>query len=229
MQAWSFELCAEPDGNEIRRMWCEAVGVLIREVMGNHCYKFEGRLYIQEQGGSIGLDLTGVVAEIYMSWWDKQLIVLLREDGIFVLFYERYVDDSNMVLEVESGEDEDQATNRPDERQIMERVREKANEIHSNIKATCYCGSNYVDGKLPMLDLCLWIGKSVDGKLRVLYEHYMKSVSSRCLLSYRSAHPESMKSNVLVNEALRILRNCSSHLEDAVVKQHLQYFVKRMQ
>ena len=80
-----------------------------------------------------------------------------------------------------------------------------------------------------MLDLCLWIGKSADGKLRVLYEHYMKSVSSRYLLSYRSAHPESMKINVLVNEALRILRNCSGHLEDAVVRQHLQYFVKRMQ
>ena len=80
-----------------------------------------------------------------------------------------------------------------------------------------------------MLNLCLWIGQSADGKIRVLYEHYMKSVSSRYLISYRSAHPESMKINVLVNEALRILRNCSSHLQDAVVKEHLQYFVKRMQ
>ena len=59
--------------------------------------------------------------------------------------------------------------------------------------------------------------------------HYMKDLSSRHLLNYRSAHPENMKINVLVNEALRIMRNCSQHLERRVVTQHLQYFVKRMQ
>ena len=38
-----------------------------------------------------------------------------------------------------------------------------------------------------------------------------------------------MKINVLVNEALRIMRNCSKHLDGSVVNQHLQYFAKRMQ
>ena len=77
------------------------------------------------------------------------------------------------------------------------------------------------------------IGESTDGKTRVLHEHFMKDVSSRYLLSYRSAHPESMKINVLVNhslnEALKIMRNCSKFLTEEVVRSHLQYFVNRMQ
>ena len=78
----------------------------------------------------------------------------------------------------------------------------------------------------------MWIGESrKDGRgtKKILYEHYMKDVSSRHLLNYRSAYPENMKINVLVNEALRIMRNCSQHLDRRVVTQHLQYFVKRMQ
>ena len=62
-----------------------------------------------------------------------------------------------------------------------------------------------------------------------MYEHYMKDVSSRRLLDYRSAHPESMKINVLVNEATRIMRNCTKYLPNDELTKHLQYFVKRMQ
>ena len=105
----------------------------------------------------------------------------------------------------------------------------KANTIHNNIKATCDYGSNYPDGKLPVLDVKLWIGESTNGMKKILYEHYMKDVSSRHLLNYRSAHPETMKLNVLVNEALRVMRNCSKHLEGDVMKGHLQYLVNRMQ
>ena len=57
----------------------------------------------------------------------------------------------------------------------------------------------------------------------------MKDVSSRHVINHLSAHPEEMKMNVLVNEVLRILRNCSEHLPDEVKTSHLQYFVNRMQ
>ena len=117
----------------------------------------------------------------------------------------------------------------PRDKYVMERVREKANTIHSNIRATCDYGSNYTDGKLPVLDEKIWIGESERNGTKVLYEFYMKDVSSRQLINYRSAHPESMKINVLVNEALRIMRNCSKHLNNEIVTNHLQYFVKRMQ
>ena len=62
-----------------------------------------------------------------------------------------------------------------------------------------------------------------------MHTHYMKDVSSRYLIHARSGHPSSMKVNVLVNEGLRILRNTSTHLGWEEAREHLQYFVRRMQ
>ena len=103
------------------------------------------------------------------------------------------------------------------------------NTIHDNIKATCDYGSNYEDQKLPMLDLKIWSGQTSSNENKIMYEHYMKDVSSRHVIHYRSAHPEDMKISVLVNEALRILRNCSKHLPKQNRTRHLQYLVNRMQ
>ena len=57
---------------------------------------------------------------------------------------------------------------------------------------------------------------------------YQPEVNKQYLCS-TSAHPDSMKRNVLVNEASRILRNCSKELNWEQVVPHLDYFVKRMQ
>ena len=98
---------------------------------------FQGRIYRQEEGGSIGLDLTGVVADIYMSWWDGQLIVLLREEGMMAMLYRRYVDDINMMIAVElEGE-----INGPKDRYVMEKVKQIADTIHPSTKTTCDYGS----------------------------------------------------------------------------------------
>ena len=215
----------QPDENKTRKMWCVAVGVLVTKTMQNHCYMFEGRIYRQEEGGSIGLDLTGVVADIYMSWWDGQLICLLGEANIFAILYKRYVDDINMALAMNTEEE----VEGPTDKYLMEKVRTIANTIHPKTRATCDYGSKYEDGRLPMLDVKIWIGESTSGARKILHEHYMKDVSSRHVINYLSAHPEEMKVNVLVNEALRIMRNCSNHLPEEVKTSHLQYLVNRMQ
>ena len=222
---WDFTECIKPNEEETRKIWSIAVEVLVTKTMRNHCYMFEGRIYRQEEGGSIGLDLTGVVADIYMSWWDGQLNHLLREARMITILYKRYVHDINMVVEME-GEEE---FNGPTDRHVMERIREIADTIHPRTKTTCDYGSNYDDGRLPMLDIKIWIGNSTNGQRKILYEHYMKDVSSRHVINYLSAHPEEMKMNVLLNEAIRILRNCSEHLPNEEKTKHLQYLVNRMQ
>ena len=165
---------------------------------------FKGRIYRQDEGGSIGLDLTGVISEIYMSWWDRRLLELLFENRLFAMLYKRYVDDSNMaiVAEIEEGALGDT----PLDQFVMEKVKVIANTIHPSTRATCDYGSKYEDNKLPTLDTKLWIGESATtGGMKIIHEHYMKDVSSRHVINYRSAHPEDMKINVLVNEALRIM------------------------
>ena len=52
------------------------------------------------QGGPIGLELTGAVSRPFMMTWDKRYLRMVREAGIQMPLYKRYVDDSNQVGKV---------------------------------------------------------------------------------------------------------------------------------
>ena len=75
-------------------MAASAVGV----VMENHFYTIGGDIRRQEEGGSIGSDLTGEVARLYMLEWDQVYIHLLRKLGISLDLFSRYVDDMVIIL-----------------------------------------------------------------------------------------------------------------------------------
>ena len=102
-------------------------------------------------------------------------------------------------------------------------------ELNACIQSTYDYGSKYENGRVPMLDLKLWIGENESGEYKVLHTHCMKEVSSRYLIHERSSHPDNMKFTVLVNEGMRILRNCNPNLNWNEGCSHLQHFVHRMQ
>ena len=62
---------------------------MIEKTMSPHDYIFDEQIIRRKGGGSIGLDLTGVVADIYTN--------LLRERNILP---KRYKDDINLVLKI---------------------------------------------------------------------------------------------------------------------------------
>ena len=168
------------------------------------------------------MDLTGVVANIFMCHWDKELKRKLAEANIHAVVYKRYVDDIDVVLDDrEKGIKNEEAT--------MITVQGFANEIDPCIKTAIDYANQHNDSKLPVLDLKLWIGKDATGEVKIQYEHYLKDVSTRAVIHANSAHPENVKMNVLVNEASRIPRNCSIDLEWQIVVSHLEYFSQRMQ
>ena len=74
----------------------------------------------------------------------------------------------------------------------------------------------------------VWIGEAADGRMRILHSHYMKDVASRLVMEKRSAHGESTKRNVMVNELCRIMKNCSVYLKWEEVASRVSYFVRRM-
>ena len=156
-----------------------------------------------------------------MCWWDKQLIQRTSAENLHMELYKRYEDDINLVVN-------DFKTDTTD-KEVIERVSKIADLIDPSIRSTFDYGSKYADRRLPSLDLKLWIDKNQNGLWKMMHSHYMKDVSSRFLIHQRSSHPSSMKFNVLVNEGLRILRNVSMDLGSDESRQHLQYFVKRMQ
>ena len=48
----------------IRKMFYDAIGKMIEKTMELHDYKFDNKIYRQMKGGAIGMDLTGVIADI---------------------------------------------------------------------------------------------------------------------------------------------------------------------
>ena len=45
-------------------------GIAVHTAMSNHTYRFDGKVYQQEDGGPIGDELAQAVARIVMIWWD---------------------------------------------------------------------------------------------------------------------------------------------------------------
>ena len=41
--------------------------------MKNHTYVFDSKVRKQEEGGAIGLDLTGTLAQVFVIWWDREV------------------------------------------------------------------------------------------------------------------------------------------------------------
>ena len=114
---------------------------------------------------------------------------------------------------------------------MMQRVKDMADGIHPSIQMEVDCGYNHKEmkGRLPVLDVEVWVVETEDWKLKILHSNYMKDVSSRLVMCSRPAHGENTKRNVMVNGICRILKNCSIYLprEEAADKE--SYFVKRME
>ena len=116
------------------------------------------------------------------------------------------------------------------DRAVVNQIKIFADSIDPNLTVSTAVCSDYSDGRLPILDLKVWIGEGKDGSVKILHSHYMKVVSNRAVMHQLSSHSEKMKFNVFVNEILRILRNCSEHTvwkEEAA--RHVSYFMRRMQ
>ena len=80
------------------------------------------------------------------------------------------------------------------------------------------------DGKIPVLDLKIWIDNN-----QVRYTFYKKEESSRYKILKRSALSNSTKHDTCFMEALRIIQNNSSQLPWEVTSRHLTEFARTMQ
>ena len=169
------------------------------------------------------MDLTGVVCDIYMCEWDKGVIAGVEESHIRPVLYKRYKDDVNTVLEASSEEVVVSS------RVVMEHVRMVADGVDANLKVTVDSKDNHIDGKVPTLDLKVWIADSEQNSTKVLYDHYMKEVASRATIHYRSSHSMEMKRNVAMNEIMRIFCNCSENIPWTEAAKFVMYYMQRLQ
>ena len=94
---WIFPDITGLDDREERRLVTEALRIVLLTIMGTHTYEFAGSLKRQKEGGPIGMELTGVVAQVFMVWWDRELRRRLDEIDFRMLMHQRYVDDTNVA------------------------------------------------------------------------------------------------------------------------------------
>ena len=87
-----------PSNLQKKKLLARALEVAVKTILSNHLYQFDGRVYKQQSGGPIGLEITGVLARCAMLWWDRAYLKKLDQLKIDILLYLRYVDDSNLVL-----------------------------------------------------------------------------------------------------------------------------------
>ena len=135
--------------------------------------------------------------------------------------YKRYVDDINMVISAtqpgmrykntklylsRNAICEDQGIDA--DKRTMLLIQDIGNDIHPSIQLEVDFPSNHEDGKMPILDLKVWIEKH-EAHAMIMHEFYSKEVSSKNVINAKSAIPWSTKRTVLTQEILRVLLNCS--------------------
>ena len=213
---WQPPKKPNPDDRTIKRMLCKALAIGIKKVMEAHVYKFDGKIRRQRKGGAIGLEMTGELAGVFMMWWDRRMRESLREAGINVQMYKRYVDDINIVLKTRENEGE---------KEIMERIKSIGDKIHGSIQLEADYPDKYEDKKVPILDLKVWVDKNN----KVVHEYYSKPVASKAVVNSESAMPLKDRRTVLTQEILRIILRCSPLLPWETVKEHIDHYMLRMQ
>ena len=72
--------------------------------MSNHTYAVGDKIFLQTEGCPIGLDLSQAVARAVMLYYDELYLSKVKEEGMRIHMYARYVDDSNQIVEVEEDE-----------------------------------------------------------------------------------------------------------------------------
>ena len=226
-----------PGEDTKRKMMIEAMKIALTFVMKNHVYKFDDELKQQNKGGPIGLELTGVIAQILMSWWDERLIEKMKANNMNVWVYSRYVDDINVVVSRKGEEQE--PTGESEDEICMKKIVALGNEIHPSIQLEVDYPSNHQDMKIPILDVKVWVEskkKTNEGEresqketYQVMYEYYTKDVSSKHVVNARSALPWNSKRTILTQETLRIMLNCNRELPRGEVNKHLNGLMLRMQ
>ena len=213
---WLFEKVSE---NEHYRklMFSEVIAIAVRLVMNNHVYKFDDQIRVQKDEGGMGVELTGVLADLKMLRWGEKLQEKLESLNIVNSLDDRYVDDITLLPTIlppglklvdeklimcEEKLIEDNKT--PGDERTMKIVQQVANSIDVNIKVTFDVPSFQPDGKVPILDLKVNLNQE---NMQIEYIFYKKPMASKYVTMKDSAMSSSVKFATLTQQCFRRIHN----------------------
>ena len=215
---------------EKRVMIARLVESMVKLVFQSHVYTYGGKVFRQQDGGPIGLRLSGSVAAIVMIVWDSKMVELVEESGINMPLYARYVDDGNTLMEAfrrgwrwvdeekrlmwkKEWENEDEEIGEEDDKRCFREWRRLCNSIWEFIVMKEDVPSNYPDNKLPILDLavyCVTLTTPEGVQYTVpRFSFYEKPMRSQFTIHQETAMGEHCKVTTLTQEVIRRMRNIS--------------------
>ena len=214
----------DPTDDEIRSLIGLLAASAVEVVMANHFYTIGDVIRRQTEGGSIGSDLTGEAARLYMLQRDKMFLEMLKKEGIRLDLYSRYVDDMVIIARaigrgwfwngssLKWSEDQyEKDENIEDDERTAKVLSDIANSINSNIQTTTDLPSRNLSQRMPVLDLHMWIAM-YEGVPVITHSFYKKDVASRYTIMKRSAINSGTKKSTIFQEGLRRLQHISPTL-----------------
>ena len=171
---------------------------------------------VHSGNGSIGDRATGIIAQFVMIWWVKKFKKRLEALGIEVDLLERFVDDINIVcdstqpgaeysdgqltVDIDKIEEDEE---KGEDARTMEVIQKIANDINGMIQLTIDAPSKHEDGKMPVLDLKVWLSSDKE----IEYIFYEKPMKSMLVIGKESALPFNIKMKSLTQEVFKRLHN----------------------
>ena len=229
-----------PTAADERRLLAAALALAVRFIFSTHMYTFGGRVYLQSDGGPIGLRLTCALAKLRMAVFARTLKQILSTNHIEVSMAASYVDDFRFLVQMlDQGtrwdgerlvwnplwEEEDIASGESRERITATELCRVMNSICKDVKMTVEVEEDFSDRFIPTLDMQMKLDKDLG---RVVYKFYSKPMSSALCLVEKSALPITIRNATLTQEVLRRQLNCSRDVNTKERMEIMESFTSKM-
>ena len=152
-------------------------------------FLFDGKLYDQIDGVSMGSPLAPLLAEIFLQNFEKKYLSSLENMGIF--YWKRYVDDTFVLIDSTSS---------------VKDICNTLSQYHPSIKFTCEEEDRYTH-KLPFLDVLVQRKPDEGFHTRV----YRKPTFTGHITKWDSFVPKIYKYGALSTMVYRAIKICSSY------------------
>ena len=170
---------------------------LIRLCVSSTIFQFNNRGFAKKEGVAMGSPLSPVLANLCMEFVEREILSRCDTETKPILWV-RYVDDVFIIFR--GNEDQ------------LKRLIDISNSILPSIKFTTEVE---VDFKLSFLDVLVFRDHN---NHNFKFSVYRKATNSESYIHFYSFHSQEIKSNVIMNFALRALRICEPQFIDSEMK-----------
>ena len=181
---------------------------------------------------------TCAVARVIMNAWDTKWLKILTDNNIELLTGVRYMDDlRNFLMSIREGwrwcdgglcwseewKQEDIENGKSATKRTTDILLDIMNSIMEFLRFTLEISEDFVDGKLPTLDVKIWV---VDNT--IYFDYFEKPMNTNLVLHAKTAQSQCVKFASLTQEAVRRLLHTSRLLPSSNRLDNLEQLSTKM-